>query len=35
MTREFAPWPEPHLVIDTASLSPEEAIMKICQEIRR
>jgi predicted kinase len=35
MTQDFAPWPEPHLVIDTASLSPEEAITRICEELRR
>jgi predicted kinase len=24
--RDYAPWPEPHLIIDTASVSPDQAI---------
>ena len=26
LDRDYAPWPEPHLIIDTARLSPAEAI---------
>jgi hypothetical protein len=26
LSREYSPWPEPHLVIDTAVLAPHEAI---------
>ena len=28
-TRDYAPWPEPHLIIDTARSTPEEAIAVI------
>jgi predicted kinase len=33
LEREFAPWPEPHLLIDTASLTPEEAVALVKRTI--
>lgn len=29
LDRDYAPWPEPHLIVDTARLSPAEAIATI------
>jgi hypothetical protein len=31
--REYSPWPEPHLVIDTATLAPPEAIRVVERHI--
>ncbi|MBN8872639.1 MAG: AAA family ATPase [Rhodospirillales bacterium] len=34
LDRNYAPWPEPHLVIDTARLTVEEAVERVEQEMR-
>jgi predicted kinase len=33
LSREYSPWPEPHLVIDTATLAPPEAIRVVERHI--
>ena len=31
--RNYSPWPEPHLIVDSASLSPEAAIAIVAHEM--
>lgn len=33
LAREYEPWPAPHLVIDTATASPDEAVDRVCAAI--
>jgi len=35
IAREYAPWPEPHLVLDTSVLAPHEAVAIVEKHINR